>query len=317
MIRKIQFLIIYIFKYYFGFNTKSRILVLNYHGLVEQITNERLQRNFHTIPQFKKHIEILKKEKFIFLNADQFVFYHQNLIKKKRLVFLIFDDGYKNNLKAIEILKTQNIPCTFFLSTQSIDTKHSIWTVNLSLLLLEGNLNEIIYKKKYYSIKNSFEKSSFFNLVRNELKFCSLEHRTKVICDFINQYPENELERLFEKHNYFKMLTWNDIKKVQTNNIQFHSHGHSQEIHYENQCIELMTNEIELSKQIIEDNLKKSVYLFAFPNGNYFKTSESILEKYGYKNAFVLEGINNNLGKFRIQRIIPNSKIYKFKNQIL
>jgi hypothetical protein len=58
------------------FTPKSNgISILTYHGLVEEITNARLQRNFHTISQFEDHILLLKKKKFRFLNATELAYF--------------------------------------------------------------------------------------------------------------------------------------------------------------------------------------------------------------------------------------------------
>jgi len=297
------------------------IIILTYHGIVDEISNARLQRNFHTVKQFSKHIEILKKRKYQFLNASELTHYIENPIeiKNKKLVCITFDDGYQNNLKAIEILEKNKIAGTFFISTDCIGTETSIWTVNLSLLLLEGNLETIKSNNATYSLSNEEEKSNAFNVIRNYLKTLDAEKRKLLFNEIQLQFPENELERLMQNHSYFKMLSWDEMRKVQNKNIQFHSHGHFHEIHHENQLTEILKSEIEISKEIIEQNLKNEVFLFAYPNGNYNTKSNFFLENSGYKTALVLnqkihDGTPN---KFSITRITPNGKKDKFLKQIL
>jgi peptidoglycan/xylan/chitin deacetylase (PgdA/CDA1 family) len=157
-----------------------------------------------------------------------------------------------------------------------------------------------------------------FNVIRNQLKKVDSKSRNSLFDEILKQFPENELKQLVDKHNYFKMLTWNEIKEVQNENIQFHSHGHFHEIHHENQDVETLKSEIVASKKIIENNLKTDVFLFAYPNGNYNCNSEIFLKEMGYKGALILqeERYVGNSNNYYIPRITPNGKINKFLKQI-
>lgn len=296
------------------------ISILTYHGLVEEITNARLQRNFHTISQFEDHILLLKKKKFRFLNATELAYFidYPKEIKLQKMVCITFDDGYQNNLKAIEILEKHNVSGTFFITSSAINSQTSIWTVNLSLLVLEGSPNKIVFNNQEYQISTYEERLHVFNVIRNQLKKVDSKSRNSLFDEILKQFPENELKQLVDKHNYFKMLTWNEIKEVQNENIQFHSHGHFHEIHHENQDVTTLKSEIVISKKIIEDNLKADVFLFAYPNGNSNSNSAIFLNELGYKGALILQGEKyvGNSNNYCIPRITPNGKINKFINQI-
>lgn len=299
----------------------SGISILTYHGLVNEITHTRLQRNFHTIEQFEAHILYLKKKKFKFLNAMELLHFIENPkeIKTRKMVCITFDDGYQNNLKAIEILEKNAVSGTFFISSDSINAATSIWTVNLSLLVLEGSLSSIVFLEEEHSLATYELRLQAFNAIRNYLKKVPSEIRNELFNQILNQFPKNELEHLVAKHDYFKMLTWDEIRSVQNSNIQFHSHGHFHEIHNQEQNAITLKNEILTSKKVIEENLNKDVFLFAYPNGNYNTNSVTFLNEAGYKGALVLgeEKYTPVSNKFSIPRITPNRKFNKFKKQIL
>lgn len=303
------------------FNAKRGITILTYHGLVDEITNVRLQRNFHTVQQFEEHILYLKKKNFKFLNASELVHFIENPkeIKSQKMVCITFDDGYQNNLKAIEILEKNAAYGIFFVSSDSINSTTSIWTVNLSLLVLEGSLSSIIFEESEYSLATYELRLEAFNIIRNQLKRVPSEIRNELFKQVLNQFPKNELEQLVAKYDYFKMLTWDEIRSVQNTNIQFQSHGHFHEIHNQEQNAAILKNEILTSKKVIEENIKKEVFLFAYPNGNYNSNSVSFLKEAGYKAALVLgeEKYTPVSNPFSIPRITPNRKLHKFKNQIL
>ncbi len=304
------------------FNIKPKrfgIAILTYHGLVNEITNARLQRNFHTVQQFEEHISFLKKKKFKFLNASELVYFIENPkeIKSQKMICITFDDGYQNNLQAIEILEKNEASGIFFISSDSINAATSIWTVNLSLLLLEGSLSSINFQEKEYSLATYELRLLAFNQIRNHLKRVSSEIRNELFNQIITQFLKNELEHLVAKHDYFTMLTWDEIQSVQNNNIQFHSHGHFHEIHNQEQNIETLKNEIVTSKKVIEEKINQEVFLFAYPNGNYNSNSVPLLNEAGYKAALVLgeEKYTPAAEKFAIPRITPNRKFHKFKKQ--
>jgi peptidoglycan/xylan/chitin deacetylase (PgdA/CDA1 family) len=115
------------------------------------------------------------------------------------------------------------------------------------------------------------------------------------------------------------MLTWDEIRSVQNNNIQFHSHGHFHEIHNQEQNAATLKNEIVTSKKVIEENTNQEVFLFAYPNGNYNSNSAAFLNEAAYNAALVLgeEKYIPVSDRFQIPRITPNRKFHKFKNQTL
>lgn len=299
--------------------SSAGIFILTYHGLVNEITNPRLQRNFHTVQQFEAHILYLKKKKFKFLNASELNYFIENPteIKTQKMVCITFDDGYQNNLKAIEILEKNEASGTFFISTNSINVTTSIWTVNLSLLMLEGSLTSIVFLEEEHSLATYELRLEVFNFIRNYLKRVDSESRNILFNEVLSQFPTNELEHLVAKHDYFKMLTWDEIINVQNSNIQFHSHGHFHEIHNQEQNAATLKNEIMTSKKIIEEKSKKEVFLFAYPNGNFNSNSVPFLKEAGYKAALTL-GEQKYLGdsdSYCIPRITPNRKMDKFINQ--
>jgi peptidoglycan/xylan/chitin deacetylase (PgdA/CDA1 family) len=321
MLVNIKSQLIYLWQSLFIKKHSAGIVILTYHGIIDNFTHPRLQRNFHTEKQFSKHLDILKKRKFYFLNASELIFYIENPkeIGNKKLVCITFDDGYQNNLKAIEILNENKVPAIFFITTSCIDSDISIWTVNLSLLILEGDLDKINFNNITYSLSNNEDKSVAFGMIRNHLKNVDAEKRRLLFDEIEGQFPDNELQFLMQKHSYFKMLTWDEIRKVQNENIQFHSHGHFHEIHNQNQLKTVLQKEIKTSKELLEKNLKNSVFLFAYPNGNYNSKSDVFLQQAGYKAALILgqKKYNESSDKFSVVRITPNGKKDKFLKQIL
>ena len=118
--------------------------------------------------------------------------------------------------------------------------------------------------------------------------------------------------------NHDRQLTWDEIKELSANgwSIQSHGYNHIRMTHLDAAAV---TNEVRLSKKIIEDNLGKPVDAFAFPYGIYNKGVIDALKAAGYTSAYSVHSglLRPSAGKFSIPRIeINNSdtmESYKIK----
>jgi hypothetical protein len=107
-------------------------------------------------------------------------------------------------------------------------------------------------------------------------------------------------------------LSWNEIREMSKNNIEFGAHTCTHEI------LSKIGNddayyEISQSKKRIEDELQLEVNTFAYPNGqngDFTEETKMLLKKTGYKLAFTtVYGMNNKFTDiFLHNRILASSK---------
>lgn len=294
------------------------VRILTYHGIVDTITHPRLERNFHTTSIFIEHLKQLKRNNFKIITPDQLLDL-KNPENEIKTVMLSFDDGYLNNYKAMEILNDFNFPGVFFVSTASIGSDHSIWTVNVELLLLEGNLNTLYFNNKNYNNETIKERQHNFQIIRNEFKQMPANKRKIEYENFLQQFPDYTLNELIAKFPSFKMFNWSQLKKLHQSGINFQSHGHHHEIHHQFQNNEIIEDEILNSKLILEKKLNKKVDYFAYPNGNFEHSLSAItLKNSGYIAAFRLGSskVSNQGFPYIINRMDPHTNKHKFLNAL-
>ena len=268
------------------------IHVLTYHGLIDEITQPRLQRNFHTISAFKEQMHLIKKSGAKVLSPQEFDFHvgNNSIHQIKKAFLLTFDDGYRNNLLAMEILYEFGYNATYFISTDSIGSSSSVWTVNLSLLLLYGSLKLVVYSGKSYQLDSDKSRNEAFNAIRYNLKAASGVDRIDGYQSIVSQFPNGELESLIQKYSCFKMMTKNDISQASASGQNIQSHGVLHELLHQNQTQEVVLAELIKSKQKLEENTKKEVSWYAYPNGDHtFPGLAQMAEEAGYKKAFCLD----------------------------
>lgn len=112
------------------------------------------------------------------------------------------------------------------------------------------------------------------------------------------------------------LLTWNEILTMEKNGILFGSHGHS---HRDLTVLteEQVRKELEISKRILEEKLKRPVAYIAYP----FSKSNGIIEKLalkcGYKTSFSAISVDRRMPKDRFvvlrRSVIKKDNMLAFK----
>lgn len=292
----------------YKFISKNKIRVLFYHrvnkygdwfGIDTDVFGrqiEYLSRNFNLI-SLKDFFKILNREIIV-----------------KRPLLLTFDDGYLDNYTdAYPILKKYSAPAVVFLTTDFIDNKMWIWhdiyrhiVEKTPLKEIEVNLNGYRHK---WSFENNLEKRKIRRNIHYLYKDLPHSERIQKLRDLAKLLKVDIPEHPTDK---YAPLSWDNIKEMSKNNIEFGSHTCTHEI------LSKLKNEdahYELlqSKKRIEEELQLEVNAFAYPNGqeeDFTDETKILLKKSGYKLAFTtLNGLNNvTTDKFSIRRISAGDK---------
>ena len=113
--------LVFLLRYNFFRPPRKGILVLLYHRVDDKPTGTDLDKFSIPLKTFERQVERLKKKGFLPAhpgNIDDIV--KNKLYLKHRYVMFTFDDGYKDNLQAAEILKKYDYKGIFFISTAHI-----------------------------------------------------------------------------------------------------------------------------------------------------------------------------------------------------
>lgn len=299
---------------------KLNCLVLNYHGIIEKNTAGHLERNFHLLNSFKEQVKLFHKRYNIISLQELYHNLHYGH-KMTNSVVLTFDDGYQNNLLAKEVINSINpeIPFSIFITSNIINSNtESIWTVNLSLLLLEGKIPQIEFLSFIYSLRTGYEKLQTFNTIRNALKKMPASERKRHFQLIVDQYEPNSLQELLYKHPQFKLLTWDECRQLNNANVELEAHGFDHELLHSNQEIQITENEIVWSKQKIELNLQKIVSSYAYPNGDFSDEAIRNLKSNNFKMAFTTKPgfVESKDSFFVINRLTPPNNYSSLYNQL-
>jgi peptidoglycan/xylan/chitin deacetylase (PgdA/CDA1 family) len=262
-------------------NEKNHLLVFCFHGLFASTKEIDLhhidpQHNM-TEAQFSAFIEYFLYHKYRFIKPEDIT---AGLKKNQSYAMITFDDGYFNNILAIDILNKYKIPGVFFITTSHVMENKSFWW-------------DVIYK---YRIKEGRSLTAIRSEQRS-LKSFKYDYIDNYIAENFgakSTTPVSDIDRPF---------TESELKTVSQSpyvSIGTHSHNHSILINYNKEEI---LNELSLSGKILTDITGKPPISIAYPNGDFSNLVQEVTEEVGIKYAFTTCP-RHNLLPFKDQKLL-------------
>jgi peptidoglycan/xylan/chitin deacetylase (PgdA/CDA1 family) len=219
-----------------------------------------------------------------------------------------FDDGYRDNyVNAFPILRDLSIPATIFLATDSIDSQKMLWHDRVFAA----------FRSTRVSLLEGFgPNAQTYRLSTIEEKLIAQDEVLKFI------RSQNERERLILIDRLIRalkvvdlkemsglMLSWDEVRTMRTSGICFGSHTLTHPI-LSKLPLEKARDEIQKSREIIEEILGIPVRTFAYPNGtdnDFNETTKLLLRESGYICALTTKFGANDYDQdlFELRRATP------------
>lgn len=279
-------------------------LLLNYnrkHNLVPVLVFHKIIPEYDNVwpgihPKlFEETIKMLKKHYTI---LPLYELYYNTNPQLNNACFITFDDGYKDYLDyAYPILKKHKAHSTLFVLPYDITNKGHIWTSTIIFFIKRSSFEDVESFFNAFNLNvNYSDKTSAFHInldVTREL--CKLNHRERnIIIDALR-------EKLVEDNRIMEneLLSFEELKKLDNEFVSLASHSLTHPSFLEEDDDVFIEKEVGDSKRIIENELKKEVYSFAFPFAKFNSLSLNIVKKH-YKLCFT--GIDNSVDLNQINR---------------
>lgn len=256
-----------------------------YHGVVDCKHDAYMERNFHTVSEFRQHLVHLKRMRVV--PIEQLA--HGIETGRHLTAAITFDDGFKNNLVAAEMLDSAGIPWSLFVSTQDVGTSSTIWTSLVGLLLLHGQASSVDVLGHIWDLRDRHQRLESFGSIRRIAKRLNRAQRLTFMDSLINNFPAEEDIRLVSEFPMFQMLNWNDLRDLSAAGVTVGSHGAHHELLHSDQPDEVVKSELIRSRGDIVSELGRACDYLAYPNGDHSARSRSIVQDLAYTLAFTTE----------------------------
>ncbi len=260
-----------------------------------------------TTAEFQMQMEYIKKHYTPITMQQMIQHIEGEKLNIKNPILVTFDDGFSDNYAtAFPILKSLNIPATFFLTTNFIDHNEVLWYEKLAFIIKCSHKQslEIPSLGKTYSLNQQTPRQEVYTEIVEALKLLSNSERQNTLEDLF-ALNKSTLEKMDNFKHLSMPMTWDNIREMNDSGMDFGSHTLSHPILSTISPEQLKIELIE-SKKRIESELNQKVDSIAYPVGQRESTSKNVeqeVEKANYKIGFsYIDGVDNR-SKFSLGRI--------------
>jgi peptidoglycan/xylan/chitin deacetylase (PgdA/CDA1 family) len=275
-------------------------LVLMYHRIVEPKDAAGLQPGMFVYKDiFEKQIEYISRC-FRILSIGDFT---RGLAENRRYggdeMIVTIDDGWRDNFtNGLPIFKKYNIGATIYLTANFIGTDYLLWFQEISSILSRPDINtEMLAEaikgilRKYPDSTNAREllNNNIVSLLTERDRFIEILKKldAAVTLEITGEFRKLTRKYPIKNDEERQLLNWDEVRAMAQNGIEFGSHGLSHRL-LDSLDTEEAYKELIESKAIIEERLGRPISSFTYPNGNYNRDIEVLVEKAGYDCAFIV-----------------------------
>jgi peptidoglycan/xylan/chitin deacetylase (PgdA/CDA1 family) len=224
-----------------------------------------------------------------------------------RAATVTFDDGFANNYHiAFPILRRLGIPATIFLATEKIGTPGAqLWTERVKRAIYLTPLTTVTLDGTAHALTTNPRREAVARAVLGRLKRLPPAERDRCVLDV--EQACGRLQLTAEDGMRFDFMTWRQVREMADAGIEFGSHTVTHPILTTLDSVTLEW-EVRESKRVIEEQLGRECYAFAYPNGgaqDFDERAMTALRDAGYRCALSLEGglVPRNARRYAMDRV--------------
>ncbi len=249
--------------------------------------------------------------KFQVVPLEEYLNTPAGFISKKRIATILFDDGYKDNIEfAAPILKKFNSPASFYVVTDCINRNVPTWTYIIDdifqntkkeFLELEFDFVPEFFKKNYFQVNRNANPA--IKKLKPWLKKLSNVQRLEILQSIMHQCNDVAVSDN-------KMMSWDEIRQLDSAGFTIGSHSHSHPMLASLQSESEITEELQLSANIINKELNKKPLTISYPIGSFDDRVMRQSEAAGYKYGLAVEQQFFNCDRNNLYKI-PRVELYQ------
>jgi peptidoglycan/xylan/chitin deacetylase (PgdA/CDA1 family) len=292
------------------------LTVLTYHRIAQPETNSFYDPVISSTPDsFRAQVEWLCDHTRILALEELIDRAQSNSPWQESTVLITFDDGYRDNFDvALPILAERNVPATFFLPTEFLDTPQVPWWDYVAYVIKRTRVCRLRLERSFkgrelpldVDLETMPQSTAIMTIVR-----ALLDDTVDDECWFLHELARRaEVDVDTEALGRSLFVSWDQVRQLTESDTDFtigsHSQSHSNLARLDD---ESQYREMTVSKQVLERHVGCEIKAFAYPYGwpgTYTTHSKALVAQAGYRLAFTSrEGINrpNTFDPLEISRL--------------
>jgi peptidoglycan/xylan/chitin deacetylase (PgdA/CDA1 family) len=281
------------------FARRPGLLVLNYHR-IGSINGNQLDDGVisATADEFRSQVRYLHAH-FALPGLDDLVgMGDARFAIRSSMALITFDDGYRDNFElAFPILREIGVPATFFIATSFIQKPRLPWWDHIAYIVKNTRREAFTldYPAPFAIDLRRSTRSHALQQVLNVYKQAAAVRED----DFLRRLGDiAEVEADSESLGRDLFMSWDQIRRLNNEGMSIGSHTHSHRILSALNESE-QRNELSLSKEILEAEVRRPIDAVAYPVGQPFTfngLTKRLAKEVGYRIGFSYYGGFNRTG---------------------
>jgi peptidoglycan/xylan/chitin deacetylase (PgdA/CDA1 family) len=287
-------------------DSRRPIRVFRYHGVVERLREPLLEWRFTPLEVFRSHLRLFRIAPVLSLEEIDAVLSGRSRAPRGAAA-ITFDDGYRNNLAALELLAVLRKPAAVFVAAGPVSRQMPVWTAEVPLLLLHGAAARVEALGESFPLATRQDRERALDNLSRKLKRLPARDRRQAVDGMREQFPRGESQRLLHAFPSLQMMGWGEVRQVCGSGFAIGSRGVEREIHHAEQDLVARRSEFCLSRLRIERETGRLCRYFAYPNGACHADSRREAERAGYAMAFSSHpaAVTRKNDRFMLPRLTP------------
>jgi peptidoglycan/xylan/chitin deacetylase (PgdA/CDA1 family) len=288
---------------------KDHLTILAYHHVYNDDHHDRQEVTnpfFIGLKRFTEHLEYLKED-FHPVGVNDILAWIEGKDKlPERSLLLTFDDGYKGFYREVyPVLKRLGIPALVNLITGWVDEEVTPWDVLINRGVSNAFTNRLVLNiegEEIILLLDTLDKKrEAFAFLSGLYETSSTRYREELLGGLIKAAPW-----IVENDGVLESLSWDEIRKMAGNGIDFGCHTYSHAILSGMTPVEIK-EELLRSKKRMMDVLSMDDTVFTYPAGRYDSNVIEQVEEVGFRFAMNTEGkcLRYPGNRYLIPRISP------------
>lgn len=271
------------------FRMNKGVAILRYHSIVNDKDNFYASPSICTPPDiFEDQVCYLSRNfNIVTLDIVADCLLNKKPFPDKALVFT-FDDGYRDNYLAYNILKKYGVSGTFYIAADCIENKSRLWLFEVIYLVSNTRKKKITIQVNNRILDFELDMSKKWQVIRHItalIKSNDLISRELIRSQLIQNCDDvTDLDEKSQK----VMLTWDQVREMADNLMTIGGHTMTH-LNLPNAKPADAFSEIKSCKKLIEEKINRPVNHFSYPNGGpYDYYNDEIVEmvkKSGYQTS--------------------------------
>jgi peptidoglycan/xylan/chitin deacetylase (PgdA/CDA1 family) len=278
----------------FGINRVSRrlmqgkLLALCYHGVVAERHADRFRyENTVSVAEFREQIEFVCRHYQVIRAADLIASRAEGKPLPPRAALITFDDGYRNNLLAAEVLRQLGAPGVFHVTTNYIGAQRILWTDEVMNRVMAWPSLEIPWPdgERRPLPSDAAQRREFAAAIKNACKKAPSEQVAEYLA-LLRQTPGGGAQ----DSELFEFLDWDGVRELVRQGFEIGSHTVDHPI-LSRVTPERLDLELTESRRRIEAETGQPCCCIAYPNGGREDISEQVFQaakRAGYSAGFTI-----------------------------